>query len=412
MVETAVPELVEGSKPLFMKKVIGELEYIMEDWKEYKLSDIMNLIGGGTPKTSVPEYWDGDIPWISVKDFNGKRRFVGITEKTITQAGLDNSSTKILSKGDVIISARGTVGELAIIPSDMAFNQSCYGLRAKEFVDPTFLYYLLKQSVAVLKHNTHGSVFDTITKETFEGINIYLPPLPTQQKIAQILSSLDDKIELNSKINANLEQQAQALFKSWLVDFEPFGGEMPAGWKEADIYSIANIIYGSPFASKLFNSEKNGKPIIRIRDLKDQHSDVYTLEERDDGYLIQPKDIVVGMDGEFRPYIWGSEPGWLNQRVCVFENKRPKGKAFLYFCIKPLLDVVEKTQVATTVIHIGKKDFDKFRILLPSEEIMTKFDELTDPIIDQIVTNRLENIRLSTLRDTLLPKLMNGEIEV
>ena len=412
MVETVFPELVEGSKPLFMKKVIGELEYIMEDWKEYKLSDIMNLIGGGTPKTSVPEYWDGDIPWISVKDFNGERRFVGITEKTITQAGLDNSSTKILSKGDVIISARGTVGELAIIPSDMAFNQSCYGLRAKEFVDPTFLYYLLKQSVAVLKHNTHGSVFDTITKETFEGINIYLPPLPTQQKIAQILSSLDDKIELNNKINANLEQQAQALFKSWFVDFEPFGGEMPAGWKEADIYSIANIIYGSPFASKLFNSEKNGKPIIRIRDLKDQHSDVYTLEERDDGYLIQPKDIVVGMDGEFRPYIWGSEPGWLNQRVCVFENKRPKGKTFLYFCIKPLLDVVEKTQVATTVIHIGKKDFDKFRIILPTVEILDKFDEITDPIIEQIVTNRLENKKLSNLRDTLLPKLMNGEIEV
>ena len=186
----------------------------------------------------------------------------------------------------------------------------------------------------------------------------------------------------------------------------------PRGWKEADIYSIANIIYGSPFASKLFNTEKNGKPIIRIRDLKDQHSDVYTPEERDDAYLIQPKDIVVGMDGEFRPYIWGSEPGWLNQRVCVFENKRPKGKAFLYFSIKPLLDLVEKTQVATTVIHIGKKDFDKFRITLPTKEVLDKFDELTDSIIDQIVAKRLENRRLTELRDTLLPRLMNGEIEV
>ena len=184
------------------------------------------------------------------------------------------------------------------------------------------------------------------------------------------------------------------------------------GWKEADIYSIANIIYGSPFASKLFNTEKNGKPIIRIRDLKDQHSDVYTPEERDDAYLIQPKDIVVGMDGEFRPYIWGSEPGWLNQRVCVFENKRPKGKAFLYFSIKPLLDVVEKTQVATTVIHIGKKDFDKFQITLPTEDILDNFDELTDPILDQIVVNRLENHKLAELRDILLSKLMSGEIEV
>ena len=154
----------------------------MSKWKEYKLSDIMDLIGGGTPKTSNPDFWDGDIPWISVKDFNGERRYVGETEKKITQAGLENSSTKILSKGDIIISARGTVGELAIIPSDMAFNQSCYGLRAKDFVDSTFLYYLLKQSVNILKHNTHGSVFDTITRDTFDSIDVSLFPLSPPNK--------------------------------------------------------------------------------------------------------------------------------------------------------------------------------------------------------------------------------------
>lgn len=154
----------------------------MEEWKECKLTEIMDLIGGGTPKTSNPDYWDGDIPWISVKDFNGERRYVGDTEKKITKLGLENSSTKILSKGDIIISAIGTVGELAIIPSDMAFNQSCYGLRAKDFVDSCFLYYLLKQSVNILKHNTHGSVFDTITRETFENISVKLPPSPHPAK--------------------------------------------------------------------------------------------------------------------------------------------------------------------------------------------------------------------------------------
>lgn len=149
----------------------------------------------------------------------------------------------------------------------------------------------------------------TFPQITFSGelatFSITLPPLTTQQKIATILSSLDDKIELNNKINDNLEQQAQSIFKSWFVDFEPFGGKMPEGWRVGNIYSIANIIYGAPFSSKLFNTEKNGKPIIRIRDLKEQNSEVYTPEERTDGYLIQPKDIVVGMDGEFRPYIWG-----------------------------------------------------------------------------------------------------------
>lgn len=172
---------------------------------KYKLSEIMDLIGGGTPKTSVSEYWDGSIPWLSVKDFNNDYRYVYKTEKTITEAGLNNSSTKLLQRDDSIISARGTVGEMAMIPFPMAFNQSCYGLRAKrEIVDPTFLYYLVKHNVLVLKKNTHGSVFDTITRDTFAGIEIDIPELEVQFRIASILKDIDDKIELNTMINENL----------------------------------------------------------------------------------------------------------------------------------------------------------------------------------------------------------------
>ena len=385
----------------------------MEEWKEYKLGDIC--------KSNINSYSEKDN-WSFVNYLDTGN----ITENKISDIQfIDLSSESLPSR------ARRKVQLNDIIYSTVRPNQKHFGIIKNQpenflvstgfavlhinkiIADPNFIFYNLIQNEnteslhAIAEQTT--SAYPAIKPSDIENLSIKLPPLPTQQKIAAILSSLDDKIELNNKINTNLEQQAQALFKNWFVDFEPFGGKMPEGWKEADIYSIANIIYGSPFASKLFNTEKNGKPIIRIRDLKDQHSDVYTPEERDDAYLIQPKDIVVGMDGEFRPYIWGSEPGWLNQRVCVFENKRPKGKAFLFFSIKPLLDVVEKTQVATTVIHIGKKDFDKFQITLPTEDILDKFDELTDPILDQIVANRLENRRLAELRDTLLPKLMNGE---
>lgn len=172
---------------------------------KYKLSEIMEIIGGGTPKTSVPTYWNGDIPWLSVKDFNNDYRYVYTTEKTITEEGLENSSTKLLERDDSIISARGTVGEMAMIPFPMAFNQSCYGLRAKkEIVDPTFLYYLVKHNVHILRKNTHGSVFDTITRDTFSGISVDIPEMRTQLKIAGILRDLDDKIELNSTINKNL----------------------------------------------------------------------------------------------------------------------------------------------------------------------------------------------------------------
>ena len=251
-----------------------------------------------------------------------------------------------------------------------------------------------------------------LTQEILNSISIYLPSLPTQKKIAAILSALDEKIAINREINDNLLEQMQAIYKSWFVDYLPFGGVMPESWTQTGIYSLANIIYGAPFASKQFNTEGSGKPIIRIRDLKDQQFATYTTEVHPKGYLLRPGDIVVGMDGEFRPYIWGNDEAWLNQRVCVFENKRPKGKAFLYFTIKPLLYAIEQTQVATTVIHIGKKDYDAFEIMLPDDATLDSFDSLTAPMIMQIVSNSFGNKRLAAMRDALLPKLMSGEIDV
>ena len=169
----------------------------MEDWKEYKYTELASLIGGGTPKTTEASYWNGNIPWLSVKDFCGNSKYVYKTEKHITELGLRNSSTKLLHRGDIIISARGTVGEIAMLPYDMAFNQSCFGINH-------YLYYLTKTKVRELQNSSHGSVFDTITKDTFENINCYIPNINEQIKIAAILSSLDDKIELNRRINRNL----------------------------------------------------------------------------------------------------------------------------------------------------------------------------------------------------------------
>lgn len=176
----------------------------MLQWKKCTLMDAIDLIGGGTPKTSVDEYWNGDIPWLSVKDFNDENRYVYDTEKSITKEGLEHSSTKLLKKDDIIISARGTVGEMAMIPFPMAFNQSCYGIRGKNNIDQTFLYYLIKGSIRKLKAITHGSVFDTITRDTFANITILVPDLETQREIAEILSQIDDKIENNQRINDNL----------------------------------------------------------------------------------------------------------------------------------------------------------------------------------------------------------------
>ena len=394
----------------------------MEEWKEYKLTEIMDLIGGGTPKTSNPDYWDGDIPWISVKDFNGERRYVGETEKKITKLGLENSSTKILSKGDIIISARGTVGELAIIPSDMAFNQSCYGLRAKDFVDSTFLYYLLKQSVNILKHNTHGSVFDTITRETFENITVKLPPLPTQQKSAAILSSLDDKIELNNKINTNLEQQAQALFKNWFVDFEPFGGKMPERWKVGKLSEIGTIVGGStPSKAKKEFYTNRGIAWITPKDLSNDKSkfishgetDITELGFENSSAIKMPKGTVLYSSRAPIGYIAISKNEVTTNQGFKSVIPNPNvGNAYIYFFLKSNFELIDNIASGSTFKEISGTAMKNVPVLIPDDKTLYNFQTMCEILFSQQELLENENRNLSAIRDTLLPKLMNGEIEV
>lgn len=323
----------------------------------------------------------------------------------------------LLKEEDVLIAMDGNVSTnfVQVTKDDLPLLlvQRVARLRAKN-VPQKIVWYIVKSHEfgAYLDSVKTGTTISHISAKQIGDYEIDLPDYLTQEKISSILSILDDKIRLNNKINNNLYEQMQALYNSWFVNFEPFEGKQPDDWTVKDIYSLANIIYGAPFASKLFNTNGIGKPIIRIRDLKEQEFNTFTTELHPKGYLLKPGDIVVGMDGEFRPYIWGNDEAWLNQRVCVFENIRPLGKAFLYYTIKPLLFAIEQTQVATTVIHIGKKDFDAFKILLPTEDILHKFDEITAPMVLQITQNILECKRLCSLRDTLLPKLMSGEIDI
>lgn len=316
----------------------------------------------------------------------------------------------------VILAGNNAEGNFHIQYYEGKFNayQRTYIIETNDetIVDIRYLYYALKICLLHFKQISQGTATKFITAKILNAFELPIPRIEEQQKIAFLLAEIDEKIKTNEIINNNLFEQMQALYKAWFVDFEPFGGVRPSNWNDTNIYAIANIIYGAPFASKLFNTDGLGKPIIRIRDLKEQAFVTFTTEEHPKGHLIQPGDIVVGMDGEFRPYIWGNEPAWLNQRVCIFESNRPQGKAFVLYTIKPLLNKIEQTQVATTVIHIGKKDFDAFEIVLPDEATLDSFDSITAPMIEQIVNNRLQNKRLAVLRDTLLPKLMSSELDV
>lgn len=378
---------------------------------KFKLSDVMDLIGGGTPKTSKPEYWNGTIPWLSVKDFNNGFRYVYETEKTITELGLENSSTKLLQKGDVIISARGTVGEIATIPFPMAFNQSCYGLRAKSgIVTSDYLYYLIKHNVSVLKKNTHGSVFDTITRNTFDNIEVEIPSIITQEKIASILSDYDEKIELNNTINNNLEQQAKALYKDWFFDFSPFSteGNLPDGWHLGTVGDIIQL--------------HDSKRVPLSGSERDKMEKIYpyygatSLMDYVDNYLFDGIYLLLGEDGTvvdslgfpILQYVYGQF--WVNNHAHIITGKEGFSveELYLFFSLTNIKSIV----TGAVQQKVSQQNLKKVQAIIPSKEALSAFDDLIQPVFAQIRNLRNENAHLADLRDTLLPRLMSGELDV
>ena len=388
-----------------------------ENWGQlgmkYKLSEIMDIIGGGTPKTSKPEYWNGDIPWLSVKDINNDYRYVYETEKTITQAGLDNSSTKILKRNDSIISARGTVGEIAMIPFSMAFNQSCYGLRAKEsLVDAEYMYYLINHNVVILKKNTHGSVFDTITRDTFDGIEVELPSLQEQKVVASILRDLDDKIEVNNEINNNLEYQARAIFINEFLSLKT----PPDGWKQASLIDIADYLNGLAMQKYRPADDEIGISVLKIKELRqgccDNNSELCSPNIKSE-YIIHDGDVIFSWSGSLLVDFWCGGICGLNQHLFKVTSSK-YDKWFYYAWTKHHLDrfISVAADKATTMGHIKRGELAKAEVFIPNESDYSRIGALLQPIYDLIISNRIENKKLALLRNTLLPKLMSGELDV
>lgn len=387
---------------------------------KYKLSEIMDLIGGGTPKTTKPEYWDGDIPWLSVKDFNNDFRFVYETEKHITELGLNNSSTKLLQAGDIIISARGTVGEIATIPFPMAFNQSCYGLRAKkEIVTADFLYYLIKHNIHVLKKNTHGSVFDTITRDTFAGIEVDIPDMDSQSKIAEILSNIDEKIEVNVRINENLEQQARAIFQAWFIDYEPFGGVAPSAWHPSTLGQIAELKTDS------WSPAKNPDVMVEhysIPAFDEQHYPVFEIAAgiKSNKYILNSNSVMISKLNPDTKRIWRplclSAHSVCSTEFIVYEAKKQEQRDYIYSILDstPFLNYLcsHTTGSTNSRQRATPKSTLDFTLCLPSDSIIEDFCQIVTPMYDLIASNIVENQSLAKTRDSLLPRLMSGEIDV
>jgi len=191
---------------------------IPDDWKLYKLSQVAEIINGGTPSRNIPEYWGGNIPWIAVGDFSEVDRFISNTKEKITELGFRESSTNLLKTDEIIISARGTVGAVAQLTKPMAFNQTSYGLRADtKLTLNDFLFYLLRQFNHKITDISHGAIFDTITRDTFDYIELPFPNLHEQRKIADVLGKMDAQIGLLKKYLVKIKEQKKGLMQKLLT---------------------------------------------------------------------------------------------------------------------------------------------------------------------------------------------------
>ena len=418
-------------------------------WNKYKLSEILTLIGGGTPKTTNPSFWGGDIPWLSVVDFNNDNRYVHTTEKTITEEGVQNSSTKILPQGSLILSARGTVGALAQLTKPMAFNQSCYGIIAKEQTTNDFLYYLLKDVVEDLQAKGHGSVFNTITRDTFDTITVNLPSLDEQKRIAEVLGAFDDKIELLQKQNKTLEDMSKALFKSWFVDFDVVRakqkglpkadimreyhlteelydlfpssfadsplGPIPSGWEVKPLSKIATFLNGLALQKYPARAEEDFLPVIKIAELR---NGISTSTDKANTnlpteYIVHNGDILFSWSGSLMVKVWSGEKGALNQHLFkVFSNGYPKW--FYYLWVNHYLPMFQEIAAdkATTMGHIQRKHLDQAKVICPSAAFLDKMHKIFGVILSKIILNNKQIQTLTELRDSLLPRLISGKIRV
>jgi type I restriction enzyme S subunit len=402
----------------------------VSEWKEYKLGELIAI-----NEKSVGRNFIADI--IEYIDTSCVTENKFESPLITTRADAPSRAKRLISNGDTIISTVRPIqkhyGFIKKAKSNHVVSTG-FAVVTPKGIEPRFLYYFLTQQEITDYLNTIAeggtTTFPAFKAEELREIPIYLPDLPIQTAIAEILSSLDDKIELNNKINQELENLAQTLFKQWFIDFEfpdengePYkssGGEMveselgeiPKGWGVGTTYDISDVIYGAPFKSALFNQENKGFPLIRIRDLKTFKPQYWTEESHPKGTKIYAGDLIVGMDAEFRPQIWLGQESWLNQRLCHFRPKTRFSKLFVREIIRPQLAFFENSSVGTTVIHLGKADIDTFKSIIPTVQTLSTFEELSNSIFNEIVSNSMENQHLIQLRDTLLPKLISGELEV
>lgn len=406
----------------------------MEEWKECRLGDYCDFQNGYAFKSSEFKT-NGEYKIVKIKELKD-----GLVKFFDDSASVDIQDIKEFEKykiyqNDVLFALTGDpvskpnplswVGRVSIYRNDenALLNQRTCKIKKSERIDNKFLYYYFRQweNFYALASKATGSASQAnISTNTIADTIIKLPPLPIQQKIAAILSSLDDKIELNNKININLEHQAQALFKSWFVDFAPFGGKMPEGWKEGIVSDFGEIICGKTPSTKIKDYYGSDIPFITIPDM---HNKVYACyTERylsklgaasQKGKTLPRNSICVSCIATPGLVVLTDQPSQTNQQINAIIPNKDISLYYIYLFMSTLSETIKMLgSSGSTTANLNKEQFSKIDVLIPSIEILKKFDEVCEPIFEMIRNIYYENHKIITIRDTLLPKLMNGEFVI
>lgn len=427
----------------------------MTNWKEYKVEEFAEVIGGGTPSTKNPDYFGGSIPWITPKDLtNYEKKFIKNGDRNITKEGLSNSSAKLIPKNSILLTSRAPIGYLAIAENDVTTNQGFKSIVVNpDIADFNFVYYLIKANIERIKGYGTGTTFAEVSATVVKNLKFNLPDLPTQTAIAEILSSLDDKIELNNKINQELESLAQALFKQWFIDFEfpnengvPFkssGGEMvdselgaiPKGWGIGTLNDLIDFSNGNAFKSNELLNENTGDcyHVFKMGHIKkggglnaDGTKSYYEKNKAKklDKYVLRVGDLLMCMtDMKGNVALLGhtalmneNDKYIVNQRVGLLRPNNDLGIDFPYLYIltnsNDFIEDLRSRANSGVQVNLSTSEIKSSKVLLPPKFINIEFDNCIKPFFETIFNNTSENQELTNLRDTLLPKLISGELKV
>ena len=371
-----------------------------EDWKECKLGDVVEI---NQNSFSEKENW----LFVNYLDTGSitENKISEIQYINLIDEKLPSRAKRKVKKNSIIYSTvrpnQKHFGIIKSFPENFLVSTGFAVLDVNEkLANPDFIYYYLIQNEnteslhAIAEQTT--SAYPAIKPSDIADISINLPPLATQQKIAQILSSLDDKIELNNKINDNLEQQAQAIFKSWFVDFEPFGGKMPKGWKMGKLSDLITVKYGKDH-----------------KKLEDGSYPVYGsggIMRYVDKFLYDKESVLIPRKGTLNNVFYINEPFWSVDTMFYTEMTKENLAKFVYFFVKG--KDLNSMNAGSAVPSMTTEILNAIEVVIPSDEYLEKFENIVSPMFKQIKQCIIENENLASIRDTLLPKLMSGEIGV